>query len=417
MHSEHRRLAGNVVALGFLQAANYLLPLVTIPYLFQVLEAHYFGLLSTAQYYAQFFLLICDYGFTFSATRTVSLYRHDKEYLSRVFSGVMLIKLCLLLVGFLLLVILLLSTSYGAERALFLAAFAATAGQVLFPSWLFQGLEKMYFITVIQVIPRVLATVALFIWVRSPADYLLAAVITSSGFLLAGIASCVVVFAQLRIRLVRPTFSLVRNLLREGWSLFLSVVATSVYTVGGVPLLSAITANYELVGYYAAAEKLIRAITSLYQVIITAFFPFFSRRTAEAPQDTRRLFFRFISTVSFFTLLTSLAVALFGKAAGLWILGPEFAHSVSMLRILSPVLFLGILSASYAYLLYYAVGWSRRIPLVYGLGSLFFLLMALYLPSRYGAEGMAWALTLTELLVTAGFIIWFKYGYRDSARI
>jgi len=69
-----KRLAENFLSLSALQAVNYLLPLITFPYLVRVLGPEKFGLIAFAQSFIQCFNILTDYDFNLSTTREVSIY-------------------------------------------------------------------------------------------------------------------------------------------------------------------------------------------------------------------------------------------------------------------------------------------------------------------------------------------------------
>ena len=65
-------LRKNILSLFVLQGANYILPLVTIPYLVRVLGPANFGRIAFAQAFIQYFVMLTDYGFNLSATRDIA---------------------------------------------------------------------------------------------------------------------------------------------------------------------------------------------------------------------------------------------------------------------------------------------------------------------------------------------------------
>jgi PST family polysaccharide transporter len=77
------RLKKNVAAPLILQGTNYLLPLLTVPYLVRVLGVENYGRVAFAYAFIQYFVVLTDYGFNLSATQKVALLRDDAVSLSR----------------------------------------------------------------------------------------------------------------------------------------------------------------------------------------------------------------------------------------------------------------------------------------------------------------------------------------------
>ena len=183
---EKKRFLGNFLSLATLQGLNYILPLLTLPYLVRVLGAEKFGLIAFATAVVGYFIVLTDYGFNFSATREVANYRDDKNKLVEIFSSVMIIKVSLLLISFIILLFLIFFfEKIGNDALLYVLTFGSVVGQVLFPVWFFQGVERMKYITIINIISKTIFTVAIFLLVKQTSDYLLVPLLTSVGIIVA----------------------------------------------------------------------------------------------------------------------------------------------------------------------------------------------------------------------------------------
>ena len=87
-----RKLLGNMFWLYSLQGLNYFIPFAVLPYLVRVLGVERYGLVSFAQAFAQYFVILTDYGFNLSATKQIARLRSDPERVSSLFWSVMVIK-------------------------------------------------------------------------------------------------------------------------------------------------------------------------------------------------------------------------------------------------------------------------------------------------------------------------------------
>jgi len=197
---EKKRLASNIFSLSALQGASYFLPLLTVPYLVRVLGPDYFGLLAFATATIGFFMLITDYGFNLSATRQISIHRDDLAKVNELFSSVMMIKSALMVISFGLLSLLVFSfEKFSQHWEVCFITFGMVIGQVLFPVWLFQGMERMKYITYFNIGAKVFFTVCVFIFVQEQADYLFVPLLMALGFIVAGIWSLYLVKKQFAV--------------------------------------------------------------------------------------------------------------------------------------------------------------------------------------------------------------------------
>jgi len=328
-----QRLLNNMASLFVLQGANYLLPLITIPYLVRVLGPDNFGRISFAQAFIQYFVVLTDYGFNLSATREVAIRRNDPERLSSLFSAVMVIKTGFMGVGFiLLLLIIALVPIFKRDWPLYVIVYlAAVLGNVILPVWLFQGLERMRSMISIIIISRFVGIVLIFAYVRSSGEYLLAAALQSSSLILAGILAFTIIPRIEKLHLVCPTLTELRYVLSDGWHIFLGTASVCLFTNSNVFVLGLIT-NPTSVGYFSAAEKLVRAVTGLTIPIAQAVYPHIAALASNSRDAAYVFIRRLIRIQGIFTLVLSLLLFLFADPCVTLLFGNQFKASIALVK-------------------------------------------------------------------------------------
>jgi PST family polysaccharide transporter len=412
----NHRVASNFVALSIVQASNYLVPVIILPYLFRVLGDSRYGLVELARAVSVYFLTLTDYGFSLSATREVAVHREDPQEVSEIFSAVMLLRFLLVIASLVTLVALVLGIpKLRADWPIYLLAFGHVIGQWLLPAWLFQGMERMKALAIVNIIARVLYIVSIFLFVTGPADYIYVPALQSTASILTGLIALVMAFREFPIRFHVPAVGVLTRELKNGWHIFLSRMATSLYTTSNIVILG-LFADASSVGYYAAGDKIARAVQGLQLPLSQAIFPHIGKLASESRRAALTFASRIAKLVSVLTL--GLSVALFVAAPYVaWLaLGPKFAPGVTVIRILSFLPFIIGLSNIFGVQIMVNFGLKRAMTRILASAGFFNVLLALSLVVPLRHIGVSIAALLTEMVVTTVMFIVLRRNGIDILR-
>src|SRR5262249_49323913 len=90
-----RGVVHGAIALYGLYCSNYILALITVPYLVRVLGVEKWGLLAFSQSFCNYLVLVVELGFPYSATREAARNRDNPDRLSRLIAAVCSAKMML----------------------------------------------------------------------------------------------------------------------------------------------------------------------------------------------------------------------------------------------------------------------------------------------------------------------------------
>jgi len=411
---DKRRLLSNFISLSVLQGANYILPLITFPYLVRVLGVEYFGLLAFATATVAYFNIITDYGFNLTATREISIHRDDKAKVTEIFSSVVTIKFGLMIVGFLLLAVLVFSfEKFAKDWKIYFLTFGRVIGQVLFPVWFFQGMERMKYITYLNIFARLIFTVAIFIFVKSQSDYYMVPILNSLGVFAAGFWSFMIVKRAFGISFKRQKKEALIYHLKEAHHIFIANVAISLYTTSTTFILGLFTSN-TIVGYYAAADKIIQAFKSLMTPMSQTIYPYVSKKFSLSKESGLRFIRRITLYVGVITATVSLFILLFSRLLVNVVLGSQYGNSVIVLRLLAFTAFMIGLSNVFGIQTMLPAGRKESFSRILIAGSILNIILSLILVPMFEHLGSAICVLLVETFIT---VTMFVYLQKNGLRI
>lgn len=399
----NRKLWENLISLYGIQALNYVVPLIALPFLARILGPVCWGELAFAEAYAAYISLFVEYGFGLSATRDVAQVREDRFARSKILAGVIGAQLLLTILSLIATVVLVGNIQvFSAYRSLLPLAFLLGVLRAASPFWYFQGLERMPLVATINVLSSLTAVVIMLVCIQTPQDAWMSLALRSGA---AAISAAVCFGVAYRdTPFIAPSLAHAWMSLRTGWSLFLFRSAVSLYTTANVLLLGVLAAP-AVVAWFAGAEKIAKAATGAVNPITQAFYPqinhLMAKDRAEAAQAARVSVLFTIGAGLFIGGVTFLAAPLLVRL----LLGAGFGASIPVLRLLAllPPLIAGSNVLGIQWML--PLRLDREFNVIIILAGLLNVLLALELVPRWHQLGMAASAVFAEALVTGAMIL------------
>lgn len=143
-----KTLLENFLSLSALQLFGMLLSIVTLPYVLRTIGFEKYGIIIFSGSLISYFQSLTDFSFGVTAVRDVAVFKDNPKKINLIYSKVITIKSMFLLISlFLISVVVLLYPPFFENRLIYALSMLQLVGATLFPEWFFQGIEKMRYIT------------------------------------------------------------------------------------------------------------------------------------------------------------------------------------------------------------------------------------------------------------------------------
>ena len=397
-NKDSKALARNFGYLMIMQITGYIFPLLTIPYLAKVIGVDGFGKIAFAAAVVVWFQTITDWGFSYTATRDVARNRDSLEKVSEIFSNVLWAKSLLALVSFIILFILTEFIPYLKENQILLfITFMLVPAKILFADWFFQAIEKMKFITIFDLISKLVFTLCIFIFVKEKSDFILQPLFLSLGSILVGVFSFYLIVFKFKVKILKPNFNKVLQTIKNSKDVFINNIVPNFYNSFSSILLGfwgGSVAN----GLLDAGTKFSGIVQQFIGIISRVFFPLLSRKSNQHHvYEKINIIVTVFSTV-FLIILAPYIIKVFFT--------PEFYESILVLQIMACSLIFLTLSNTYGLNYLIIHGYERLLRNITISSSIIGFLACFPLIYFYGFLGAAITITLTRAIL--GLSIMYK---------
>lgn len=394
MASEKKRLLDNFLSLGALQIVGYIFPLINLPYLSRVLGVDKFGLVFFAFAFMQYFNILTDFGFGLSATREVAINRHNTNNLSNIFSSVSILKMGLVFVSYL---ILCFCTIFVPKMhnnwIVFHLSFLMVLGNAIYPVWFFQGMERMRYITFLNILAKLIFVVLIFIFIKQESDYVIVPLLNSMGFLISGVIGFMFAIKTFGIKFYFPKLQSLKKQFKYSLDFFISRISVSLYSNTNTVCLGFAGSEY-MVGLYVAAEKIYAAINGLKEPFVSALYPYIAKH-----RDVK-LYKKLFWLIIMGTLLISLFGFIFSKPIITIFYGINMQEAYKIFKIFCVLFFVNVPSGLLGYPLLGGMGHTKVCNYSVIIASLshVVLLIALLLLNKLTIYTMAYLVLFTTFI-------------------
>lgn len=398
-------LIANFGYLSLLQIASYFFPLITMPYLAKVIGPEGFGKIAFAGAIMVWFTTIADWGFNFTATRDVAKHRDDKEIVSKIFSNVLWARLILMMISlFFLIAIVYIIPKFRENADIIFMTFLLIPGHIMFPDWFFQAIERMKYITVLNLISKTFFTIAIFIFIKEKSDYLIQPLLVSLGYLVSGIIAMYYVLVRWKYKLYKPSLKTIIKTIKNSTDVFVNNLMPTFYNAFSTILLGFVGGDVAN-GLYESGTKFTNMFQQFLGVLSRTFFPFLSRRI-----DKHSVYAKInIGTSTLFAItliiLAPILVNIFYTS--------EFIYAVNVIRITSISLIFLAIGNVYGTNYLIIINKEKQLRNITLISSIIGFVLSFPLIHKYDVIGAALVVTITRGIL--GFMtMWYAHYLKNK---
>lgn len=389
---------------NFLYNASYqllviILPLITVPYVSNILGAEGIGNYAFTYANMQYFVIFGMVGITLYGNRQIAYVRENKENLKNTFYSIYTLQLITTTISFVLYLIFTLVFNNGDYKWLYIVQGINIIASMADISWLFMGLEQFKKTVVRNTVVKLVSLASIFIFVKSSNDTVIYTLILALSALIGNLTFWFYVAKAIGFKSIK--ISGLNLHLKASLALFIPQIAIQIYVLLDRTMLGTITDTIQ-VGFYENSQKIVKIVLTLVTAIGTVMMPKIANTVASGDMKKVKYYiknsFFFVSALSI-----PLMFGLMGVAPELspWFFGNNFV-GIEKLIVISSLIILAISWSNVLGMqLLVPLNKTKEFTISVTSGAIINFILNLVLIKRVGATGACISTIIAEFTVTS----------------
>ena len=389
-------LAKNYLYNLIYQGLVIIIPIITAPYIARTLGKESLGVYSYTYSIAYYFVIFAQLGIATYGNRTIAACRDNKEKRNQVFSTVLFLQMTIGIFVFLIALLYNFFINKDYSNISFIQLLYIISG-IIDINWFFFGIENFKLTVTRNTVVKVLTTVLIFIFIKTPYDTWKYTLILSSGMLISQLS--VWLYLPKFVKIVKPNQDYLKRMLKPILILFIPTLAVSIYRTMDKVMIKSLS-DVVQVGIYDSSEKFISMCLGVINALGTVLVPRISNLLANHEEKkVKKLLIDSMFLISIIASAFAFGLLSISNNLILVFYGVEFNDSIKVLSVLSiSIIFIGwanVIRSQYII--------PKKMDIFFSLslcfGALTNVIANLILIPKYGATGAAYGTVIAEFSV------------------
>ena len=405
-------LTKNSIAYLIYNIFNALFPFLSALYVTRILSSAAIGEVSYALNIVSYFALFAFVGIPTYGTREIAKYRDNQTKVNRLFTELTIINTITTTISLIAYVslIFIVPTFREENLILFLVVGIEIALNYFNISWLYEGLEKFTFISIINVISKILSLVFLFAFVHSEGHMILYAILSVIG--ISGNYLLSFFFYRKCAHFTKTGLSFKEHI-KPIILLVVVNLAIEIYSLLDITMIGALIPGKEHVTYYKYAHQIQKTMLMMLNTVTLVLIP----RLSKFYKDNKINEYNALLNKTFLIILIISIPMVIGTYFVsdyllVFLYGSEYIASSAVLKALVPIVIISPIGYLLGSRVCLVTNHEKYMPIAVGVGAIANIGLNILFINLYQETGAAIASFISEIIV---FVVYISFSHKYFA--